>query len=161
MTTAGTGTEDAWARLATAQPEERSAQVQARYHERAGLPEDERRSRLDAMIRSEYALPDEQLHAMTLCRLETYLQMQPDEVRTIVASVEAVMNTLPGSFAMRRVALVQTLSREFSVEDQQRLRELVPEVFGDSGGRAVGAAPAPPPAAASPKRAWWTFWKKN
>src|SRR6266581_1757391 len=161
MTTPETGADEVWGKLATAPEGERTAQTLARYRELATQPEAERRAQLQAMARAEYALPDDQLRAMTLSRLQAYLQMEPEEVRTVVASLDAVMNQLPGTMAMRRVALVQTLAREFSLDDQQRLHDLVPNVFGERIANVPEAAPSAPAQPARAKKAWWAFWKKD
>jgi hypothetical protein len=65
---------------------------------------------------------------------------------------------------MRRVALVQSLVLNFTVEEEERLRQLTPRVFAGAPSRLTGLArdEAPPSLAAPPpKKAWWAFWKKT
>ena len=89
--------------------------------------------------------------------------MDPETSKRIALSYDAVMNQMPGPVAMRRVSVVQTLAREFSPDDQARLRALVPRVF--AGGDKPAAAPMAPriaPVQQSPvKRPWWAFWKRR
>lgn len=161
MTTADTGADPTWGILAERDEPERTAAVQARYTELAALPEDERRSRLRAMMQSEYALADAPLRTMTLARLRALLSMDADASRVVVASLDSVMNTLPGSAAMRRVSLVQTLAPEFSPDEQHELRERMPSVFGDRPRTEMlgGGAPATP-LPERPAKPWWAFWRK-
>jgi hypothetical protein len=65
---------------------------------------------------------------------------------------------------MRRVALVQSLVLEFSVEEEEHLRRLFPRVFAGAPSRLTGLGreePAPASfAAPPPKKPWWAFWQK-
>lgn len=152
--------DQAWADLSTVSEEERQAQMQQRYATLLTLPEPERLTQLRAMVQAEYSLPDADLRPFTASRLRTLLRMEPTDVTQLMAATETVMQQLPGTIAMRRVALVQTLAREFSMDEQARLQQLIPGVFG---AEAMGSAPAAPPPTPQPvttARPWWAFWKK-
>ncbi len=120
-------TEEDWAALAGLEASDREAAMLAYYSELAALPEDERQARLRQQVATAYSLPDEDLRPLTLSRLRAWLQMEPDAAATVASSYDAVMRDVTASVAMRRVGFVQTLMREFSDEEQRRLRSLNPE----------------------------------
>ncbi len=114
--------EDAWASLVGLDPSEREAAMLTYYTELVDLSEDERRHRLRKQVAAAYALPDEDLRSLTLSRLRAWLQMEPEAAATVAASYDAVMREVDANTAMRRVGFVQTLMREFSDDEQRRLR---------------------------------------
>ena len=120
-------TEDDWATLVQLDPREREIAMLTYYTELAHLPEDERRARLRKQVAAAYVLPDEDLRPLTLARLRAWLQMEPEAAATVASSFDAVMREVNANVAMRRVGFVQTLMREFSDQEQQRLRLLNPE----------------------------------
>lgn len=153
--------DEAWGKLADTGEDEREAQMIQRYTELSSLSEEARRSRLLAMAKAEYALPDAKLRPLTLSRMRVWLKMDSENAGKVAVSYSAAMNQMPGPAAMRRVALVQTLARGFSLEDQERLVALVPQVFA---GRAVAASvlsatPSPTPPAS--RKQWWAFWRRS
>ena len=162
MTMRETTADQEWGRLAEVEEGQREAQMLARYTEVAALPEEERQQRLRAMAEAEYALPDELLRPFTKSRVRVWLQMEPEAARTVARSYDRVMERMPGPVAMRRVAIVQTLAREFPQEDQQRLRDLVPGVFVGRDRQAQMAVDSPPPRAVEQprKKPWWAFWRR-
>lgn len=151
-----------WGLLAEkSEEEERRRLMEARYTELAALAEETRRSRLLPMAQAEYALSDDALRRFTMSRLQVWLHMDQEMAKKIAESYDAVMTQLPATAAMRRVALVQTLARNFSPDDQARLRTLLPRVFAGAGEAAQARTRAPEPAAApAMKKAGWQFWKK-
>jgi hypothetical protein len=174
MTTIDAGADQSWAQLATLGADEREPHMRERYDELAALPEEERRRQLRAMAVAEYALPDDQLRAFTLSRLRVWVTLAPDTAQRIAADYDAVMSDMPGTVAMRRVGMVQTLAKELPAEDEERLRALVPNIFAGQphrlGAEPAAPAAAPPPAAESQpahpqapesrRRPWWAFWRK-
>lgn len=153
--------DQAWGALMNEAAEEREATMAQRYKEMAALSEEEMLSRMTAMVRAEYDLKDAELRVFTLSRLRTWLKLDEDTARKIAASYDAAMRKMSGPAAMRRVAMVQTLARDFSREDQQQLVELMPNVFGGLKDviQPFSSRPAPPPveAAAPAKRGWRPF----
>ena len=154
-----------WASLADNDDEEaREAAMAARYTELAGLEEEERRARLKSMAKGEYSLPDEKLRPFTVSRMRTWLAMDQEKAALIAKSYDSVMLEMPAPIAMRRVALVQSLVLDFTVEEEERLRQLVPRVFAGAPSRLTGLArdeaQVPSLAALPPKKPWWAFWKK-
>ena len=156
-----------WGGLAQVGPEERDPAMAQRYRELAALPEEERQSQMLVMANAEYDLPAEQLRPFTVSRLRVWLDLEVGVAHQMIASYDAVMKRVSGAKAMSRIALEQTLAREFSVEDQRRLIELEPGVFGAAAAAArVAAAHAAAQAAQAaatprpverPKRRWWPF----
>lgn len=153
----------AWGALVNEAAEQREAKMAQRYRELAALPEGEMLSRMTAMVRAEYDLSDAELRPFVLSRLRTWLVLDRDTVVKIEACYDAAMRQMSGPTAMRRVAVTQTLFREFSKEDQERLVEIEPVAFGGlkqvirpfvSGGETHSMA-----AAAPAKRGWWPFRK--
>ena len=154
--------DEEWAKLSEAETAEREAKMVARYEELAGLSEDERRARLRAMARAEYSLSDERLRPFTISRMRTWLALDEDKAGPVAQSYDAVMQEMPATIAMRRVALVQTLVREFSVEDEERLRRLIPRVFAGAPSRLTGLERSESPLqteTATRKKPWWAFWR--
>jgi hypothetical protein len=123
--------------------------------------EEQRRGQLAPMARAEYDLSDEKLRGMTISRMRTLLAMETGAAKTIISSYDAVMRTLPGQAAMRRVSMVQTLVTEFTAEEEEKLRELIPTVFAGAPRRATGLeVPASQSFAVNrdqKKRSWWPF----
>ncbi|MBI4297187.1 MAG: hypothetical protein HY676_01510 [Chloroflexi bacterium] len=159
--TSGAELDQGWGLLADETEEQREKQMLERYGKVAALSEDERRSRLLAMAKAEYALSDAKLRSFTMSRLRVWLKMELEIAKKVADSYDAVMFLMPGPAAMRRVAIVQTLARGFSSKEQEQLRTLIPRVFAD---RPIGSAVAPGPAAApgpSIKKPWWAFWKRS
>ena len=153
-----------WAKLADSEVTPREAAMLARYNELAGLSEDERRSRLRSMARAEYELSDAKLRPFTVSRMRTWLELDPTNAQLIASSYDAVMQEMPAPVAMRRVALVQSLAIEFSVDDEDRLRKLTPRVFAGAPSRKTGLAREETSlsmADSHPKRSWWAFWRRN
>ena len=163
MASQGTSVDEAWGQLADAPQQERETAMQARYLELAQLDEEERHARLLEMARAEYALPDDKLRALTLSRLHTLLNMELDLAHRLTQSYDAVMRELPGNAAMRRVSLIQALTREMSAEEEDRVRALVPGVFTGAPPRGAGLqVNVPQPVSARSRgRPWWAFWKKG
>ena len=168
MTSSSGESDAAWGQLAQAPEEERVRTITERFRSLAAMPEDERLNALRPLVRAEYALDEADLRAITLARLHTWLALTREEAQTMAASYEAVMREMSGQAAMRRVSLVQSLSIEFSGEDEDILRELLPNVFGAAPRRSVAAEAAAAASSAfsrqattpQKKRPWWAFWQK-
>ena len=158
--------DESWSKLTEETPEERERVMLDRYNRLAELSEEERRSQLRPMANAEYALPDEKLRPLTVSRLRTLLNMEHDKAATLINSYDAVMQQMPATAAMRRIGLVQTLITEFSVDDESRMRELIPGVFAGAIRRRsreeMEAATSFNEAMSRPekKKAWWAFWQK-
>jgi hypothetical protein len=156
-----------WAQLADQAEEVREPQMRSRYEELARASEEERRDALKSMAQGEYALPEASLRSFTKSRMQVLLSMDAQQARAVAQSYDAIMNQMPAVAAMRRVSIVQSLTREFSPEDQERLKALAPAVFS---AKPVVASTiptyTPTPSkdaskAASGKKAAWAFWKRS
>ena len=152
-----------WVKLVEATETARQSAMVARDTELAELSEEDRREKLMAMARAEYALPDAELRAFMLSRIRTWLSQPTDMVMLIARSYDAVMDRMPGQAAMRRVETVQTLVREFSLEEADRLHAIVPRVFGMGLTETAQASQdakrsQSPPANRKP---WWAFWRSQ
>ena len=162
MTTPDAGADQAWSMLVDLEDEgEREARMQDRYAELAALPQEEdRQSRLKAMAYAEYAYPEDKVRRLTISRLRSWIRMDLEAAQAVVKSYVVAMDQLPGAIAMHRVALDQTLAREFSPDEQKRLLVIDPTVFGPVVHvKPVASAPAQPSEVPA-KKAWWAFWKK-
>jgi hypothetical protein len=99
----------------------------------AELDEAGRRRLLRKQMLAELSLPREQLRDVTRARLDALLridaQLPPASVERLVASLEAVVDGLPGDLAMRRVEFVQTLTHRLPAERQEQMQHLVPGVL--------------------------------
>ncbi len=164
MTTPEMAIDAEWGKLADAEVEERETKITQRYGELAGLSDEDRRSQMWPLIRAEYALDDQKLRVFAVSRLRVWLKMDPEAAKGIATTYDGIMMEMPGPDAMRRVAVVQTVYREFSVEEQDRLVELVPAVFA---GARVGDHVAQFRVSSEsierverPKRRLWPFGKR-
>ena len=166
MATSNVKADTTWSMLADEEEKVRQSKMAQRYKELAALSEEERVSQTMRMLMAEYALPDAKLRAFTLSRLHTWLSLDKGIAQRVSASYEAVMLKMPGTAAMRRVALVQTLSRDFPLEQQVQMVELFPDAFGGlkeaiAARRRMEATSATAAAtAAQAKKSWWAFWKR-
>ena len=115
-----------WQELASLPADEREPRLYEFYTELAALPEDTRRARLRDMIAVTYTLPDDDFRSLTDSRLRTWLRLDREVAASVARSYDAVMQEVPANAAMRRVAVVQTLLRDFSDAEQHRLGQLNP-----------------------------------
>ena len=164
MTTHDITTEETWVQLADLNGDEREARMLERYQGMVALPEEERISLMASNAEIVYGLSDEVLKNLTVSRLQAWLLMEQEAAQLIATSYDTAMKKLSSSKAMRRVALVQTLAKEFPHEDQERLVTLMPTVFGGMPTAAAKAAqaaqaqsmPQPEPVKKA-RKGWWPF----
>jgi hypothetical protein len=132
----------------------------SRYRDLAALSEDDRMAKMKAMATAEYRLPDDKLRSFTISRMRTWINLEMDTARAIADSYSAVMLTMPASVAMKRVSLVQTLVTEFTPDEEEKLRELVPTVFAGAPNRKLGLdRPGESlQTQAGKKKPFWKFW---
>ena len=165
MTAANDIPDQEWGKLAELEASDREARIVARFNELAGLPLEERQRRLRTIAEVEYSLPDVELRLLTLARLRSLLHMDSERASSVITAYDAVMQKMPANAAMRRVGLVQTLVIEFSAEDDERLREMIPTVFAGAPRRSLGLETDSSDSAFTvtsgvKKRRWWAFWQK-
>lgn len=162
MTTQNIKGDTGWGEIASLGEAEREAKMKARYQELAKLTEEERVNRLFAMAQAEYSLNDEKLRSFTYSRMRVWISLDEPTAKTVVASYDQAMDKMPGTAAMRRVALVQNLALTFTLEEQAKLRVLVPKIFAgrsDVSQLAKQAIEAEA-AAEKPKKSGWGPWRK-
>lgn len=155
-----------WAALADAPEETRRLEMRKRYEELALFPEDERIATLAKMAQAEYQLPHDKLWTFTRSRLLTWLEIDREKAKTVATSYDRAMQQMPASIAMLRVGVVQSVSRQFTLEQVGRLYELVPAVFREvphqtlspsaesRSQERIGQQPAPP-------TPFWKFWQRR
>lgn len=161
MTTQNIKADTGWGEFANLGQAEREEKMRARYQELGKLSEQERVDRLFAMAQAEYALNDERLRSFTTSRLRVWINLDEPTAKTVVAAYDQAMDKMPGSAAMRRVALVQNLALTFSLEEQAKLRVLVPKIFaGRSDITQLAKEAAATKVAEKPKKSGWGFFKK-
>ncbi len=138
-----------------------------RYVELAALSEEERVKRMLAMAFAEYDLPYDELRKFTIPRLNSWLTLDTEVAQRVSSSYDAVMQKMPAEQAMVRVGLVQTLAREFSIEERARLVDLIPRVFGPDDPAVLTShiqrrqsASRPSERTERPSRSWWQIWKR-
>ena len=166
MATQNVEPDNNWGLLADEEEEERRTKMLRRYTELTTLSEEERMSQMMGMAVAEYELSEANLLSFTLSRLSVWLSVEPEMARQLSASYDAVMLKIPGRHAMRRVSSVQTLAKEFSLEQQTQLIDLLPDVFGGledailARSRLQNLATTPTAPAAQVKKSWWPFGKR-
>jgi hypothetical protein len=131
-----------------------------RYTEMAAMSAEDRRTKMEAMARAEYALPDEKLRPFTVSRMRTWINLDNDIATPIAASYNEVMLYMPATIAMKRVSLVQTLVMEFTADEEERLRELAPGAFAGAPSRKTGLDRPQDSFAVvgDKKKPFWKFW---
>ncbi|HLF80025.1 MAG TPA: hypothetical protein VJB57_21305 [Dehalococcoidia bacterium] len=150
-----------WADLADAEQASRETQMASRYTELAAMSEEERRSKMEAMVRAEYSLPDEKLRPFTVSRMRTWINLGDDVAKPIAFTYNEVMQHMPATIAMKRVSLVQTLVIEFTPEEEGRLRELAPGAFAGAPSRKTGLErpeDSDLQTQVGKKKPFWKFW---
>jgi hypothetical protein len=153
--------DQSWGALADLSAADREAKMAQRYFELASLPDDQRVTRMAAMARAEYALPYEKLREFTMSRLRTWLKLDDKVAVPIVAAYDKAMLQMPSTSAMHRVALNQTLARQFNDTERERLSKLIPAGFGTFvQGLDRARVLAKPPEKVISKRGWLPFGKK-
>ena len=127
------------------------------------LNDAEREQEIRQMIEAEYSQDEEGLREITQTRLQAVLALDDEAARKVAETYDSVMNTMPGDIAFRRAAVVQTTARhQFSVDEEAKLRELVPNVLGEKPKEISVDTPGPQePVEAYPKRRWWMFWQSK
>jgi hypothetical protein len=133
------------------------------------LPEEERKDRLKTLIEPSYALPAQETRSLERSRLEAWLEMAPEEAKAIASSYEAAMKEMPGTIAMRRVEAVRTIATQMPSDEIVRLREIIPDVIGDTPVVTASIRTPPPgaeesaprqPEAEKTTRPWWAVWRR-
>jgi hypothetical protein len=119
-----------WAGLASLEERERIDQMCERFRSLLAMGDEERRSSLEAMVRVEYGLPDQELRAFTLSRLRAWVQMADEDresARSLGKGYDDVFETLPASTAMRRASIVQTIAtHDLTLAEMDTLFYIIP-----------------------------------
>ena len=119
-----------WTDLTELEGTERVAEFARRLDVLAGAGEPTRQQALRELVTYVYDLPDEGVQDMTAARVRALLTLDQTAAHRVARSYDAVLDTMPAAIAMRRVALVQQVARDLSVEDRERLHELEPGIVG-------------------------------
>jgi hypothetical protein len=124
-------TDSDWAALASLEEErERTSQMGERFRSLLALPEEERRARLEAMIRAEYELPDKELRDFTRSRLRSWIALGEEDreaAKSLGKGYDDVFETLPANTAMRRATIVQTIaSHDLTLAEMDALFSIIP-----------------------------------
>ncbi len=168
MTTgAGASVADtSWSNLAVLDEQARRKAMSERFVRLASAEESERIRELEAMVRAEYALPEDELHSFTCSRLRAWIELReqdPGQASALARAYEAVFRRVPGELAMRRATVVQSVARtELSPEELAALDELMPQLLESvphRSGEAGSGVRARSDVAATPKaKPRWKFW---
>ena len=154
-----------WGALADTSEETRRAEMRKRYEEMAQLSEAERSSMMAKLAESEYALPDDKLRIFTVSRLMVWIDMDTESAKSIADAYDQAMREMSANAAMRRVGMVQTLARDFTSEQVDRLYELIPSMIQHMPRGEVSELARGEEEAASPverrRKSWWQFWKRG
>jgi hypothetical protein len=127
------------------------------------LEDEPRRAETHRLIEAEYSLGEEDLQALTMSRLRALLSLDDAGAARIAETYEDVMNSMTGEIAFRHAAVVQTIARhQFSVEEEARLKALMPNVFGEKPAEVSVGTPGPQePAEPYPEKRWSFFWRRK
>ena len=167
MSSTAARTHEEWGTLITLDEEARIQEMATRFTAAGQMPDGERDEAIQNIVNATYAMSDADLHAMTLSRLRSFLRMEEHAAHDVGHAFERVANELPADQAMRRVIMLQKVSHDMSLEEQARLRAIVPSALGDAPTAADDTTILPSDRAAaaeaedSEKRPWWAFWRNN
>lgn len=149
-----------WKELAAIDNLDARAQAMAReFTDMAKLPEAQREAEVREAATVTYSLDDAGLRRMTEARLRAWLLMDEADAHAIGEAYEKASNEMPGDQAMRRVMIVQAVAHELTLEEQAKIRAIIPAALGD----APAALPSSSPAMAADsadhrQKPWWKFW---
>ena len=169
--------DQSWAELAELDEADRARAMAERFREVGALPEEERLTRLEEMVRAEYALDDAALRPFTLTRLRTWLTLKADDAslaQSIANGYDQVFNRLPADVAFRRATMVQGLARDgLTMDEVDQLFELIPSLIrsiprasSDTIARQAAANQlaatqlAAAGGAVVATKPWWRFWDR-
>lgn len=170
MTTQGLGPQGGdttWSGLIALAPEERTGAMRERYEQLLALSDTEMESKLEDMIVAEYALDSASLHIFTASRLRALLGIAEQDVvraRRVASAGDRVFNRMPGSIAMQRTQMVQTIARtELTAQEVELLRELLPSLLQQLPRLAASpmserAATPVPHTGGDSRKPWWKIW---
>lgn len=167
MSSTTTLTHENWTSLIELDEDARIDEMAARFTAVNAQSDTERDESIKKIVDATYSMTDEQLHAMTLSRLRSFLRMEEKAAHDVGHAFEKVANELPATQAMRRVVMLQKVGTAMTLEEQAHLRSLVPSALGDAPINADETTKLPSArraeAAAEPeeKRPWWAFWRGN
>ncbi|MBI4199704.1 MAG: hypothetical protein HY535_04445 [Chloroflexi bacterium] len=147
-----------WAALADLPEEARQAAMRQRYEEIARLSDNERVAVFSDMTQEEYQLPEDKLLAFTQSRLLVWLALGPEAAQKVAHGYDEAVSRLPASQAMRRVSSVQTVLRNFTSAQVERLDQLIPSITREVPRRPQALTPATKPPRVHKKKRWWKFW---
>ena len=147
-----------WTDLAYLDESEREPAMEARYKELIDLPEEHRTKQLASMEAAVYDLPSDTLRSFTVSRLRVWLKMDHDIAQKISRSFDTITDEMDGDRAMKHIAVVQTMAREFSLEDQARLFRLFPRIYGALA-PLVDILESVPATTIATQKPWWAFWR--
>lgn len=124
-----------WMALSETEASARIGEMRQRFDALADLDQPAREQQAEAMIRAEFELPDEDLHAFTESRLRAWMAMAGDNLertQSVANAYEKAFERVPGAWAMQRATIVQTIARDsLTPEDVDVLYELVPRLVGN------------------------------
>jgi len=161
-----------WSALSELDPAARQQAIEERFARLAAKAEAERFTEAESMIRAEYSLPDEPLHAFTAARLRAWIALSkrdPAQVTAAARAYDHVFNLLPADMAMKRATVVQTVARaELTSEEIEALFDIIPSLVRQLPRAKQDAArsnasqdrveEARVGQAARDKKPFWKFW---
>lgn len=156
-----------WSGLIALAPEPRADAMRERYEQLLALPDAEMESKLEDMIVAEYTLDSASLHSFTASRLRVLIGIAAKDVeraRRVAHAGDVAFSRMPGTIAMRRTEIVQTIARtELTAQEVETLRELLPTLLQQLPRLAVGplfghATESVPPGGNRTRKPWWKVW---
>ena len=160
----GSFTPDEWIALADIKDEaRRTSEIMRHYLDVADWPEEQRLHQLTEMVRAEHQkLPEEKLLPFTRSKLLAVITMDQEKAKVVVAAINKGVETLPATLAMRRVGAVQTVARDLSPDQIDKLYVTMPSLVREMPRRVVTLLGAGIEKTArkkgGKKKPFWKFW---
>jgi hypothetical protein len=128
----------------------------------ATMDDDERSRQIRKVFDAKEALSEEQKQGVVTTLITSLLRLDDAAAKRVAASYQSLLDAGAGDFAFQQTALIQTAAHDLPVEDGERLRNLLPNVFGDKPAEESVKTPGPQePAEGYPEKRWSTFWERE
>ena len=143
MTQSNAGRSYEAADLARRGAAERESWMQEQMRDLALQDEPERQRRWSEMLQKEDGLEEKDKISLNSSRLRALVKLNPDQARAVSAGYNEWLSHVPGDVAFKTATMLQTATRDFPLEETQRLGELIPTVFGQNPREVSVQTPGP------------------
>jgi hypothetical protein len=150
-----------WVVLSERSRPERVQAMAAQFRAMCRLPEQQRHEQIRHLVDTVYEHPDNKIREMTQSRLLAWLELEPDDARTISESYERVWEETPADVALKQVIMVRSAIMDLPPLERQRARELVQTAFENLLEPVAAETPSDTTNPDRTSRHWWELWRHD